>query len=301
MDWKRSLAQILREHNGIKRGGSVSSHATQTKRAEVLYQAFAALRDGGYRLDDVRGLRTRHVEYLTRQWLDAGLSPSTLTGRLSVLRSFAAWIGKSGLIRDKTHYFGTAADRSTIARTDKSWQAVGVDPAEKIAAVAAVDPRVALQLELQMHFGVRAQEAMMLRPHISDCGTYLQITSGTKGGRPRVVPITTAAQRELLERAKSLCASKTASTSDPTKTLAQVRGHYFYVLKSCGITKSNGLVSHGLRHAYAARQYQQLTGQAAPVAGGGSVQREEDRCARIIVAEELGHGRESVTTHYLGR
>jgi hypothetical protein len=41
-----------------------------------------------------------------------------------------------------------------------------------------------------------------------------------------VVPIDTPAKRDLIERAKALAPSKLASTSDPTKTLAQVRNHY---------------------------------------------------------------------------
>jgi hypothetical protein len=47
--------------------------------------------------------------------------------------------------------------------------------------------------------------------------------------------------------------------------------------------------------------YQQLTGAASPVRGGQTPDRETDRAARLEVAEELGHSRESVTTHYLGR
>jgi hypothetical protein len=58
---------------------------------------------------------------------------------------------------------------------------------------------------------------------------------------------------------------------------------------------------HGLRAAYACERYQVLTGSPAPVAGGSGVDREADREAREIVAEELGHGRTDVTNEYLGR
>jgi hypothetical protein len=44
-----------------------------------------------------------------------------------------------------------------------------------------------------------------------------------------------------------------------------------------------------------------LTGTDSPVRGGGAVERDADQAARHIVAEELGHSRENVTTHYLGR
>jgi integrase len=83
--------------------------------------------------------------------------------------------------------------------------------------------------------------------------------------------------------------------------LAQWKNHYYYVLRSCGITRENGITAHGLRHAYGNDRYKELSGQDSPVRGGKLVNREDDRAARIQVAEELGHSRESITTHYLGR
>jgi integrase len=148
---------------------------------------------------------------------------------------------------------------------------------------------------------------MQLRPHVAHKATeadgrgYLALNVGTKGGRDRVVPVDTAEKVRLLEQAKTFAASKLASTSDPNRTLAQWKNHYYHVLRSCGITRKDGLTSHGLRHGYANNRYAQLTGEASPVRGGGDVDRETDRAARLEVAEELGHSRESVTTHYLGR
>ena len=121
----------------------------------------------------------------------------------------------------------------------------------KLAEVAEKDARVGLQMALQAIFGLRAREAMQLRPHMADKGPYLALTVGTKGGRDRVVPIDTPEKRELIDKAKTFAASKLASTSDPNKTLAQVKNHYYHVLRSCGITRAEGLTSHGLRHGYA--------------------------------------------------
>jgi len=64
---------------------------------------------------------------------------------------------------------------------------------------------------------------------------------------------------------------------------------------------------HGLRHAYAQRRYEELTGWRSPVAGGPSSrsltqeQKEQDREVRLIISRELGHEREQVTAVYLGR
>jgi integrase len=70
---------------------------------------------------------------------------------------------------------------------------------------------------------------------------------------------------------------------------------------ACGITRKDGITSHGLRHEYANNRYQDLTGSDSPVRGGAAVNEQTDQAARQVVAEELGHSRESVTTHYLGR
>ena len=64
---------------------------------------------------------------------------------------------------------------------------------------------------------------------------------------------------------------------------------------------------HGLRHAYAQRRYKELTGWEAPINGGLTSkqltpeQKKKDYEARMIITEDLGHGREQITTSYIGR
>lgn len=300
--WRDSLVVVLKEHNGARRDGAVASYATQYKRADILYAGFARLRELGFKLDTVTSLRGKHVTTLMQDGHARGLSASTLQNTLSIFRTFAEWIGKSGMVRGIEHYLGPGvAVRSSVASQDRSWSARGVDIAAKIEQVRLKDARVALQLELQAAFGLRAREAMQLRPHLADKGSYLSITHGTKGGRDRVEPIRTPEQRALLERAKAFCSNLSSSTSDPQRKLRQWKNHYYDVVRSCGITRRDGITSHGLRHEYANTRYQELTGVDSPVRGGGRIEKDMDQAARQIVAEELGHSRGSVTTHYLGR
>lgn len=300
--WRASLAAVLKEHNGARHDGAVASFATQDKRADVLYAGFARLRELGFRMETVTSLRGKHIEALVKDWKVRKLSASTLQNNLSIFRTFAGWIGKSGMVRGIEHYLGSGTTvRSSIAREDKSWSTRGVDVAAKIAQVRQKDERVALQLELQLAFGLRAREAMQLRPSLADKGTYLSITHGTKGGRDRVEPIRTAEQRALLERAKTFCTTLSSSTSDPCRKLSQWKNHYYQVVRLCGITRKDGITSHGLRHQYANERYRELTGADAPVRGGAPVDCAADHAAREVVAEELGHGRVDVTTYYLSR
>ena len=113
-----------------------------------------------------------------------------------------------------------------------------------------------------------------------------------------MVPIDTVEKRALIEKAKGFTANKMSSTSDPSLHLNQVKNRYYAVMRSCGITKSKaGITSHGLRHGFANDRYAKLAGRNSPVRGG----KGDDKVARFVVAEELGHSRESITTHYLGR
>ena len=64
---------------------------------------------------------------------------------------------------------------------------------------------------------------------------------------------------------------------------------------------------HGLRHAYAQRRYQELTGWPSPHAGGPNkkeltpVQQQTDQRARLTISKELGHVREQISAVYLDR
>jgi integrase len=239
---------------------------------------------------------------LAAAWEEKKLSASTIQNNISVFRTFAGWIGKPGMVERAEKYVTPgAASRSSVNREDKSWDAQGIDVQAKIEEVAAKDARVGIQLALQATFGLRARESMQLRPNVADKGSYLALTVGTKGGRDRVVPIDTPEKRELIDRAKAFAPSKLASTSDPALTLAQAKNRYYHVLRSCGITRADGITGHGLRHGYANDRYRQISGEASPVRGGKRSDTDTDRAARLEVAEELGHSRESVTTHYLGR
>ncbi len=163
------------------------------------------------------------------------------------------------------------------------------------------DPYVAIGLRLQQAFGLRREEAMKLRPRLADCGQYLELKSSwCKGGRPRVIPIRTPAQRHVLNQAKRLAGPRSLI---PTHKSYREQVHIWeYQTTSAGISHT-----HGLRHAYAQSRYLALTGFKAPAAGG--LRRFEltvdqqglDTVARAQIAEELGHRRIAITHHYRDR
>jgi integrase len=163
--------------------------------------------------------------------------------------------------------------------------------------------RAAAVVELCRELGLRSKEASLIdaRAALSEAlsrGT-ITVSEGTKGGRDRVIPVTSERQIEALSRAAQAQGSDRSMipSSESWKTWREgdLRAAREIVREHTG----EGL--HGLRASYACERYQALTGSPAPVAGGSGVDRALDREARAIIAEELGHGRIDVTSEYLGR
>lgn len=127
----------------------------------------------------------------------------------------------------------------------------------------------------------------------------LAVTRGTKGGRPREVPI--ERKIAILEEAARLSNGSSGSTIPAGRTLKQWRDWYYYVLGKHGVTKNRlGITSHGLRHEYLQTLYEQVAEVPAPVKGA-SVRpdpRAHEEAKRRVVAA-AGHSRESKANAYL--
>jgi integrase len=244
---------------------------------------------------------------------------ATVHNYLSFLRTYAAWIGRPGMVRDVATYFGDDSHyvhRDRTANFDRSWIARSVEVEAKIAEVTAYDPWVGIQLELCYHFGLRAKEARHFRPHMAlitrdeanprdaqhfpDCERFLRVRYGTKGGRPRDIPVQTPEQEALLQRALQSVAPG-QYVGAPGRTATQNANRFYNVLRRFGITKAAlGVTAHGLRHQHANDRYEELTGEPSPVRGGAG-NGDDDTTARLAVASELGHGRIAISDAYLGK
>jgi integrase len=279
-------------------------HLTQEKRKTTMMCFVADMNLLGYRLESLKNIREKHI-YAWVEFLVKDMQmPSTIQNKLSVLRIFCGWIGKAGMVRSPEYYVDDASlvKRSTATKQDKSWSEEKVK--KLIDVVTNKDLIVGMQLKLCDAFGLRRQEAIMLMPHVSDEGEFLHLYAGTKGGRPRLVPIASQKQRDVLEEAKAMADLKTGLICRPGKTLKQAINRFKYVMRYCGITKlAVGVTAHGLRHGYVHHRYEVRTdGGKLPIKGGkpGEVDTQLDKVAKMKVMEEVGHSRVSVTTAYGG-
>ena len=106
-----------------------------------------------------------------------------------------------------------------------------------------------------------------------------------------------AAQRELLDEARRLAG--VGALIAPERTYKQQLKVYESQTRDAGLYRM-----HGPRHAYALERYEEITGWGAPATGGPprrsltGARRRIDTAARRSIAQELGHGRASVSSVY---
>jgi len=294
---------VSRVHSTTRISNRALSIKTQEYRAAKLCRAFMELRDGGFALQTPWSLKHKHVRYLVDTWIAAGQSGGTIENKLTYLRALAHWMGKTNLIGSLDDYADREAlglKRSYVATEDKSWAAHGVDAVAKIEEIAQTCPYTAVQLKLQAAFGLRIEESFMLRPaEAARNPRALAVTRGTKGGRPREVPIET--KIGILEEAARLSNRLTGSTVPADRTLTQWRDWYYYVLEKHGVTKKGmGITSHGLRHEYLQTLYKETTGVDAPIkraAERPDPQLHEEAMRRVV--EAAGHSRLTKSGAYL--
>lgn len=288
--------QTILKHN---RDGSF---ATQRRREQALLKFLDDLRrQDGWHLNQLHNLKPKHIQSRVAAWIEEGQSVSSMKTQMGFVRWLARKIGKPRMPPSNDQL--QLGYRSTSGQ-NRAWD--DGSGAELLAAVKARSERLCLQMRLMRAFGLRFREAATLRPHENDRGAILQVIYGTKGGRPRIVPILHGAQRALLEEVKGFV-DRGASMIPDDLNFDQWRQQAKSIARALGLNKGRRTHHHGLRHRYGQCRYVQLTGFEPPCRMT-SEQRSAvspdmirlDHEARGIIARELGHGRTSVTTVYLG-
>ncbi|MGB5630546.1 MAG: integrase domain-containing protein, partial [Woeseiaceae bacterium] len=213
---------------------------------------------------------------------------------LSTLRWWAAKVNKQNVVARDNDQYG-------LARRQYVTNASRVTTLSKEQIESIKDPYTRLSLRLQQAFGLRREEAIKFQPGYAIKIDHLQLKSSwCKGGRARSVPITNHEQRELLKQVEAF--AKSGSLIPPELKYVQQLRRYEGQTRRAGMRKL-----HGLRHGYAQRRFQQLTGFACPAEGGPisrdltPKQRALNAKARAMISAELGHARENITAVYLGR
>lgn len=270
------------------------SFSTQSNRHEMLQQIAGELDRLGFKHMKASSLKQRHVEALVKSWHERDLSAGRMKNLMAAMRWWADKAGVNGAVAASNDAYGIER-RIYVTNTPKA------TTAPETAKEAISDPYVRASVELQAAFGLRREEAIKFSPSYADRGDHIVLKgSWTKGGKPRVIPIHTEAQREALVRTHAV--AKAGALIPPALRYVDQLRRYEGLVAAAGLSKL-----HGLRHSYAQQRYLELTGRLAPAAGGKTSadltaeEKQTDLLARHQISKELGHEREQITAVYLGR
>ena len=273
------------------------SFATRAARERALDLCARQLKELGFGQLRAQSLKPKHVDALIGKWNAEGIAAGTLKNRMAYLRWWAEKVGREAVIPKENASLGIP-ERSLTSTEGKQ---LALD-ADKLVLIE--DERIKLSLLLQDQFGLRREESLKFQPNYAirrDSPDTLHLkASWTKGGLARTVPIRTADQRWVLEQAANIAGK--GSLIPPERSYVQQVRVYEGELRKAGISRA-----HGLRHGYAQRRYEELTGWKCPHAGGPKSkeltpgQKAADREARLAISAEMGHAREEITAVYLGR
>ncbi len=307
-----NVQQVVYRNNKrhAKRAKPVSE-ATKSHRFIECRAMAHDLHNLGYRLTLPTHIRQKHVKALTRYWESRkDLKSASVLQKVSILRTFLGWMDKQGVMENMSpaDLFANPErmKRDYVAKEDKSWD-TKTNPIELIGAVRQKNKFVADQLMLSYLFGMRAKETWLFRPRKDYIPqeNIIHVRRGTKGGRPRTVPISSEAQRAFLEELVSRTHHVEDSMTPRTTPVKAWKSKYYRITRSFGISRAEGMTPHGLRHGYAHKIYQEVSGHPAAVRDVTTSKAElnliTDRIARLIVSENLGHNRESISSAYIGR
>lgn len=288
---------------------SHSSIATMTDR----WRVFAVYVRDELGVRDMRRIETAHLQQYAatlRERFERGeISPATAQNYLSTVnRVLEIARGDKAVRLDPVRGAGLP-QRSGICQESRAVSQEQHQQVEK-----AVTERVSALMGLQRELGLRFQESAKIDAAraLAQAEKFgsVAVRDGTKGGRPRTVPITQPEQLAAL-RAAAAIQGRDRSMIPPDQTYARFRSEAYQSIERSGIT------FHGLRHSYAQARYHAIVGAPCPVAAGVphrqhhqhlsralgisiSAARELDKAARMQVSAELGHGRIDVTNAYLG-
>jgi len=298
------------------------SAKTRTDFGNVLCKSVVELNKHNHPIQNISDLSVKNCLRLVEIWAEEGQCQGYIQTKVSHFRKFLRMIGKPNAIpkSDKFHELmekkGVTKEqltRSNVLKESKTWTSQGIDPIKLIQEVQKYNSTVGVQMKMMLYFGLRVRESVRLQPYGSDVGdNSLFVYRGTKGGNGRTVPFSTDPEfRELqisaLEEAKSIARKHPKRVlADPGLTIEQCIDLVYNTGRRFGIGKNAlGVTCHGLRHEFAGRHHEEVSGLRPPVEGRMSLRnlknhKEELKQAQYEVSRVLGHTRPHIATAYCG-
>lgn len=237
----------------------------------------------GFEIHTVAQIKEKHFRAWTTDLALRGRTKRTIANNVAHLRTALEGAGRRAFA-DKLSNAELGIAGSSRAGTKVPMSSDALE--RNLAAVKTIDPGVAIVLELQNEFGLRAAEGVCCVKSLADWlralenplgDGFVTVVHGTKGGKTRrCPPLDRERAISIIRRAIALAAQGNCRLVRKM-TLRQAMNRYHYVARKAGMTGENA--PHGVRYAYATEHLQR-----ARKAGIS------DREAAAGVSTLLGHG-----------
>lgn len=234
-------------------------------------------------LQNLHNIGSKHVQYVVETWKANDTGKGALANDLSHLRWLLDKLGKTALLPKRNDELGIEP-RPRDVRQGKI-----VPPKQLVEIVMRLDPPTRALVLLGRYFGMRFEEASLFRPNYdvdSQMG-LVWIKRGTKGGRPRYVPLVTQGQRVALEQVQALVADMQGCLIPKDLSYIQWKRRTYEKLRQAGLSKAQGSTFHDLRRTFAVEEMNRLVEKG----------RSPDEAARAV-SKRLGHNRLEILSAY---
>lgn len=266
-----------------RRARGKQANLTYKAREQALARFAKHLWAAGFQIHTTGQIKEKHVKAWADSLGEKRRSKRTLANNLAHVRTALEGM-KRRPFADKMSNLalgagGTSRKGTKAPLPDEAF-------AEYVRHALAVDRGVAMALELQHEFGLRAAEAVCSVKSLADWyrtlsnpvgDGFITVVHGTKGGKTRrSPPLDRQCAVQLVTRAIALCAERNGKLIRKA-TLKEAMARYHYVVRTIGMTGEQA--PHSLRYAYAVEQLRRMK--------ASGVSRHQ---AAAGVSTWLGHG-----------
>ncbi|WP_414450682.1 integrase domain-containing protein [Burkholderia sp. 22PA0099] len=266
-----------------RRARGKQANLTYKGRALALARFASFIWQAGFQVHTTGQLKEKHLAAWVDDMAARECSKRTIANNLAHVRTALEGI-KRRPFADKMSNAAFGIAGASRAGTKRPMDAEAFEQYRR--AVDAIDQGVAIVLELQLEFGLRAEEAVCSVSSLADWrralanpigDSFVTIFRGTKGGKARrSPPLVRERAAALVERAIRFAADHNGRLVRKSD-LMRAMNRYHYVVRKVGMTDERA--PHSLRYAYATEH---LERQKA-----AGVSRRE---AAAGVSTWLGHG-----------
>lgn len=241
------------------------AHLTIESRSAGMNTFAAHLKEQGYTISSAHQIKLKHVTSYIDYCRKSGDSPRTIQNKVTHLRTTLREAGREQFVREQlsSKQLGlekSCRDGTKYAMSDRMYE-------DAVAVAMARDKGVAAGLMLGRELGLRGQEVVMSGPHLNSWRAALEgrtplpviISSGTKGGRIRELPVSLIPDKqaalEAVKFAQAVAAERGGKLIDKP-TLEQAVDRWDNETRAIGLVGKNS--PHALRYAFAVEAIQGL-------------------------------------------